>query len=285
MNEREQQRERQRRREQEVADREREREEREQLEYESRAGLSSVSPPPDDSRATPPPPTRRGGPGWRWFIAGVLVAFLVGIGIGSSNDEDNQVSQSGDVVAAVKAAPTAAETPDPEETPIPTTTPTPTAPPAVTPVPTQEPTRTPTATPTPTAPPAATPVPTKEPTRTPTATQTPSAPPAATPVPTKEPTRTPTATLNIRAQVEECLDPWDGNHNGFEDQIRPLLNNRGSMRTHDTFFGVEDHEPGKVVIRMVYSAENAFGGRITIEALGLLDYRTCKVDVVLTGLE
>ena len=41
----------------------------------------------------------------------------------------------------------------------------------------------------------------------------------------------------------------------------------------------------KVVIRMVYSAENAFGGRITIEALGLLDYRTCKVDVVLTGLE
>lgn len=89
----------------------------------------------------------------------------------------------------------------------------------------------------------------------------------------------------IREQVEDCLDPWDGNHNGFEDQIRPLLNDEDSMETHETRFGVEEYAPEQVVIVMVYSAENAYGGRVKATASGLLNYRTCKVTVVLTGLE
>ncbi len=80
------------------------------------------------------------------------------------------------------------------------------------------------------------------------------------------------------------MDPWDGNHNGFEDQIRPLLNDRGSMDTHETRFGVEDYQPGRVAIRMTYSAKNALGGRVTTEAIGLLDYATCEVQVLSTGL-
>ena len=85
--------------------------------------------------------------------------------------------------------------------------------------------------------------------------------------------------------MEDCLDPWDGNHNGFEDQIRPLLNDRGSMETHETRFGIEDYSLNRVVIRMDYSAKNAFGGRVSVEAIGLLDYTTCEVEVLSTGLE
>ena len=108
--------------------------------------------------------------------------------------------------------------------------------------------------------------------------------------PTTAPTATPTPTPTeepptIREQVEDCLDPWDGNHTGFEDQIRPLLNDRGSMETHETRFGIEDHSLNRVVIGMGYSAKNAFGGRVSMEAIGLLDYTTCKVEVLSTGLE
>ena len=85
--------------------------------------------------------------------------------------------------------------------------------------------------------------------------------------------------------MEDCLDLWDGNHNGFEDQIRPLLNDRGSMETHETRFGIEDYSLNRVVIRMGYSAKNAFGGRVSVEAIGLLDYTTCEVEVLSTGLE
>ena len=150
------------------------------------------------------------------------------------------------------------------------------------------PTRSPEPTPwrTPEATPTSTPQP--RPTETPTVIVRPTATATATGTATPTPTPTPTATSeppNIREQVEDCLSPWDGNHDGFEDQIRPLLNDRGSMRTHETRFGVEDYEPGRVLIRIVYSAENAFGGRVTTEAIGLLDYATCEVEVVTTGLE
>lgn len=40
----------------------------------------------------------------------------------------------------------------------------------------------------------------------------------------------------VREQIEDCLSPLDGHHSGFEDQIRPLLNDEGSMRTHETYF-------------------------------------------------
>ena len=97
------------------------------------------------------------------------------------------------------------------------------------------------------------------------------------------------ASKSTREQIEDCMDPWDGNHRGFEDQIRPLLNDEDSMRTHETTFGLEpgqvDGSPSEVVIRMVYSAENRLGGRIKKEALGYLNFRTCAVRVIFTGLE
>ena len=92
------------------------------------------------------------------------------------------------------------------------------------------------------------------------------------------------ATPTVREQIEECLDPWDGNHTGFEDQIRPLLNDEGSMETHETRFGVTPDENNEVPIRMEYSAENAFGGRVKVVAIGRLNFETCRVTVIDTGL-
>lgn len=97
----------------------------------------------------------------------------------------------------------------------------------------------------------------------------------------------PTATKTVREKIEDCLSPLDGNHNGFEDQIRPLLNDEGSMRTHSTRFGTTPlaNRPQEVGIVMKYSANNAFGARIKKEAVGRLNFETCRVTVVATGLE
>ena len=98
---------------------------------------------------------------------------------------------------------------------------------------------------------------------------------------------TPTAVKTVREKIEDCLSPLDGNHNGFEDQIRPLLNDEGSMRTHSTRFGTTPlaNRPQEVGIVMEYSANNAFGARIKKEAVGRLNFETCRVTVVATGLE
>lgn len=93
-------------------------------------------------------------------------------------------------------------------------------------------------------------------------------------------TRPPT----VREQIEDCLSSWDGNHSGFEDQVRPGLNDEGSMETHETRFQASDPDnDGQVTIVMVYSAKNAFGARIKTEATGLLNYRTCRVTVINPG--
>ena len=86
---------------------------------------------------------------------------------------------------------------------------------------------------------------------------------------------------SIRDQIEECLDPWDGNHNGFEDQVRPGLNDEWSMRTHGTYFSTSDPDrEGRVTIRMEYSANNVFGARVKASDYGLLNYQTCAVTVL-----
>ena len=104
-------------------------------------------------------------------------------------------------------------------------------------------------------------------------------------IPEQEPTVPPTAVKTLQEQVEGCLDLWDGHHNGFQDQIRPLLNDEESMQVHNTYYGTSESAPGKVAIRMVYSALNALGGRVKAEAEGVLDYKTCAVVVLTTGLE
>ena len=91
--------------------------------------------------------------------------------------------------------------------------------------------------------------------------------------------------LTVREQIEDCFDPWDGNHNGFEDQIRPLLNDEGSMETHETRFTTTPDANDEVTVVMEYSAKNAFGGRVKAVALGSMNYKTCRVTVIDTGLE
>ena len=114
--------------------------------------------------------------------------------------------------------------------------------------------------------------------------------PAATSTPeparsTPEPAAaTPVTPASVRDQIEDCLSPWDGNHNGFEDQVRSGLNDEDSMETHSTRFQVADDDgDGYVAIVMEYSAENALGGRVKTVATGLLNYRTCNVTVLDPG--
>ena len=91
--------------------------------------------------------------------------------------------------------------------------------------------------------------------------------------------------LTVREKIVGCLSEFDGNHDGFEDQIRPLLSNEGSMETHLTRFTTEPIGDESVLIEMVYSAENAFGGRVKTTATGFLNFESCLVTVVTTGLE
>ena len=117
---------------------------------------------------------------------------------------------------------------------------------------------------------------------------TPERAPTSTPEPTPstpEPeAATPVTPASVRDQIEDCLSPWDGNHNGFEDQVRSGLNDEDSMETHSTRFQVADDDgDGYVAIVMEYSAENALGGRVKTVATGLLNYRTCNVTVLNPG--
>ena len=84
-------------------------------------------------------------------------------------------------------------------------------------------------------------------------------------------------------EVEDCFSPLDGNLDELENLVRPLLNNRGSMRTHSTRFSNNPDAAGYHSVVMVYSAENAFGGRITATARGLVHARTCNVRLVDPG--
>ena len=89
----------------------------------------------------------------------------------------------------------------------------------------------------------------------------------------------------VREKIEACLSPWDGNHDGFENQIRPLLNDERSMETHETRFTTVPIGGDRVLIEMVYSAANAYGGRVKTVATGYMNFETCDVSVVTTGLE
>ena len=87
----------------------------------------------------------------------------------------------------------------------------------------------------------------------------------------------------VRERVEDCV-ALDGNHEGFEKQIRDRLNDPGSMETHATR---SDFTPGssggsssEVLILMNYSAKNRIGGRVRTEARGLLNIYTCQVRIL-----
>ena len=56
------------------------------------------------------------------------------------------------------------------------------------------------------------------------------------------------------------------------------------METHDTRFTTTPDANDEVQIIMEYSARNAFGGRVKTVALGKMNYKTCRVTVIDTGL-
>lgn len=75
-----------------------------------------------------------------------------------------------------------------------------------------------------------------------------------------------------------CLSAWDGNHDGLEALIRGQLNDPGSMDTISTLIGpVKD---GRHVIRLEFTAKNAFGGRVRHTAAGYVDNKTCEATLV-----
>lgn len=89
--------------------------------------------------------------------------------------------------------------------------------------------------------------------------------------------------LTTRERIEDCLNPWDGNHDGFEDQIRAVLRDPESMRTQSTHFGTTLDRNNTVPIRLNYTARNAFGGTVRNDAVGRLNISTCKVSVLSYG--
>ena len=76
-----------------------------------------------------------------------------------------------------------------------------------------------------------------------------------------------------------CLSPWDGNHEGFEALIRPLLNDPDSMTTHGTRYGRSPS--GRFVLLMDYGARNEVGGMVRTEAVATMDEASCEIALVI----
>jgi len=79
-----------------------------------------------------------------------------------------------------------------------------------------------------------------------------------------------------------CLSAWDGNHDGLEALIRDRLNDPDSMETTKTEIAPVD-EDGDHLIRLTFTAKNAFGGRVRNVAYGWVDHDTCKATLI--GIE
>ena len=106
----------------------------------------------------------------------------------------------------------------------------------------------------------------------------------ASPTPAPTPTAPPTlSNSKILEKADDCLDPWDSNHNGFEDQVRPLLDDEDSMSTLDTRLGIPSGQ-SEIPITMDYEADNIYGVSITTSARGTLNHETCRVTVSETGV-
>ena len=89
-------------------------------------------------------------------------------------------------------------------------------------------------------------------------------------------TRRPTA----QQLADICLSAWDGNHNGFEREVKAVLNDPDSMEVHGTYFNGDDSlADGTMTLRMDYSAANAFGGMVRANALAEMD-RNCDITIV-----
>ena len=78
-----------------------------------------------------------------------------------------------------------------------------------------------------------------------------------------------------------CFSAWDGNHDGFERQIKRDLKDPGSMKTYETRYRV--NPDGTWTIFMDYGARNSFGGMVRNLAVGTMNTDTCAVTVITLG--
>ena len=84
-------------------------------------------------------------------------------------------------------------------------------------------------------------------------------------------------TRSAKPNVEDCFSKWDGHLDALEDLVRSYLNDEESMQTHDTRFSRQPDANGYHRVIMEYSAENALGGRIKLQAVGRVRASDCRV--------
>ena len=77
-----------------------------------------------------------------------------------------------------------------------------------------------------------------------------------------------------------CLSPWDGDHDGLEDQVRALLNDPDSMDTYETRITPVDTSNNTHIIFMDFGAKNAFGGMVRSTAAGFVNHTNCNALLV-----
>ena len=70
-----------------------------------------------------------------------------------------------------------------------------------------------------------------------------------------------------------CLSSWDGNHDGLERLVKPLLNDPNSMETFKTHIGRVSNGEHRII--MEFGARNAFGGMVRMTAYGWVDHEDC----------
>lgn len=82
-----------------------------------------------------------------------------------------------------------------------------------------------------------------------------------------------------RAKGFHCLSAWDGSHTGLVDQVKSGLRNPSSFEHDSTEVGPllrTNNRP----IKMVYRAENGFGGMNVETVWGAMDQDSCAVTVI-----
>ena len=77
--------------------------------------------------------------------------------------------------------------------------------------------------------------------------------------------------------IRDCFNR-DGTLDALEDLVRPLLNDRESMKTHETRISRSPKPDGFYQVRMTFSSKNAFGGRVTAIAHGEVAIAYGEVD-------
>ncbi len=87
--------------------------------------------------------------------------------------------------------------------------------------------------------------------------------------------------------IEDCLDPFDGNHNGFEKLIREQLAHPRSMDTISTSWLESENNDydRELYLGMRYRAQGANGLVFAMDAVALVEVDTCEVFVITYGWE